>query len=574
MANAAKAGASKSGWESHLGLWLVCVFVVTLIHFPYLRLPYYWDESGYYFPAALELAQHGRLIPQTTLAEPHPPLQALYLAACYKMFGSAPIVTRLAMCLVSGAALYALLLLAALLVPAGAGLWAAGLFMVSPLFFAQSTLAHIDVAATAATLLALYFYLRGRLTGYLVAASALCLVRETGAALVVMLAVMAWRSNAFSQTQSPEDATDDVMSQRLRWAWRQGLMLLPLLPLAAWFLLLRVKTGHWLGDTRFVAPNVSETLNPVRFVVTMLRRMFFLFFTDFRWTLAFPALLVLWKARRQAQGRAKGVPLPQPRAGHQLLWMVIVLQLVVMSAFGGAILDRYLLPALALFYLLAIESLERLKARHLKWSLLLFTFVQMGCWFWNPPYPFPYEENAAYADFVNLHETAASERAANFPPGTRVLTVWPATDELLRPELGYVHTPMKIVAMPDFSEESFANVQPEDFDALFMFSAEWRPRFDLLREYPFLQYIRENLYHRRPQMDPLDVRLRYNLVSLGIIRLHGQWVEWMERSDLLLRPRVRQPPPSSEPPPAPVPPMPRPERPLPKRGGVRVSYWP
>jgi len=431
-------------------------------------LPYYWDEAGYYFPAALELAQHGRLIPQTTVANPHPPLQALYLAAFYRVFGSAPLVTRLAMCLVSGAALYTMLFLAALLVPAGAGLWATGLLMVSPVFFAQSTMAHLDVAATATTLLALYFYLRGRLTGYLIAASALCLTRETGAAMVVLLAVLAWRSAAFPRATVPSSASAFDWPRGAHWL-RQApclaLMLLPLLPLAAWFFFLRLAAGHWLGDTTFFAYNVQEALNPARFLVTLVRRLFFLFFTDFRWILTFPVLLVFWKTRRP------GCKLPQARPGHQTLWMVLALQVLVMSVFGGAILNRYLLPALALFYLLSIESLERLNAPHRKWSLPALALAQMACWFWNPPYPFPYEENLAYADFVNLHETAA-ERASGFPVGTRILTVWPATDEFLRPELGYVRAPAKIVAIPDFSEGSFDTVQPDDFDVLFMFSAE------------------------------------------------------------------------------------------------------
>jgi hypothetical protein len=540
--------AEKSGWGSHLGLWLVCVVAVVLTHLPYLRLPYYWDEAGYYFPAALDLAQHGHLIPQTTLAEAHPPLQSLYLAAFYKIFGSAPMVTRLAMCLVSATALYALLLLAALLVPAGAGLWAAGLLMVSPLFFAQSTLAHLDVAATAATLLALYFYLRGRLTGYLIAASVLCLTRETGAFLVVLLAALAWRAAAFPQGPGTERGA--------KYWLRQVVMLVPLLPLAAWFLFLRVNTGHWLGDSRFVAYNMQETMNPARFLVTLFRRLMFLFFTDLRFMLAVPAFLVLWRALQP------GSTLPPARPGHRLLWIVLALQVLVMSVFGGAILNRYLLPALALFYLLAIEALERLNVPHRKFSLLAFTLAQFACWFWNPPYPFPYEENLAYADFVNLHETAA-DRVSSFPPGTRILTVWPATDEFLRPELGYVHTPAKVVPMPDFSEGSFNNVQPEDFDVVFMYSNEWRPPFDLLREYPLLQRIREVLYHRHPPMDPVAVRMKYNLDSLGAIRLRGQWVEWLERSDRL-RPRDRRPRAPAAPP---EPPRHAPS----KRAGVKVS---
>ena len=36
-------------------------------------------------------------------------------------------------------------------------------------------------------------------------------------------------------------------------------------------------------------------------------------------------------------------------------------------------------------------------------------------------------------------------------PGSTVLTAWPATDELTKPELGYVKKPVPIVAVANFS---------------------------------------------------------------------------------------------------------------------------
>lgn len=498
MAKSAADGQRISPAASHVVLWLICVAVVFLLHFPYLRLPFFWDEAGYYFPAALDLAQHGHLIPQNTVANPHPPLLFLYLAAFIKVFGIAPAVTRSAMCIVAGTALYSVLLVATLMVSAEAGLWATGLLALSPLFYAQSTMALLDVAATAGTLFALYFYLRGRVAGYLIAATALCLTRETGAALVVLLAAVAWRAS--------------------NWQ-RRMLMLTPLLPLAGWFAFLHASTGHWLGDPTFVSYNLWTTLNPLRFLATLARRLHFLFFVDFRWTLAIPALRMLWTARR--------------RPG-QLLWLAVAMYLVVMSILGGAVLNRYLLPALALFYLLAVEALERLGVPNRKWGLLILLLAQIGCFFWNPPYPFPFEENLAYSDFVNLHETAV-DRVHTLAPGTRVLTTWPATDELRRPELGYTQSPAMVVAIEDFSEQSFAKIGREDFDAILMFSNEWQPEFDLLRQWPVLERIRENLYHRRPQMKPEWVRAKYHLASLGSIHLRGQWVEWLQRIEYYRR---------------------------------------
>jgi len=91
----------------------------------------------------------------------------------------------------------------------------------------------------------------------------------------------------------------------------------------------------------------------------------------------------------------------------------------------------------------------------------------------------------------------------------------------------------------------------------------------LLDEYPLLERLREDLYHHHPPMDPLAVRLKYNLVSLGTIRLHGQWVEWMERSDLLRKARPGDPAlPGETRPPA----TPRRTAPASKRAGVKVSF--
>ena len=58
-----------------------------LLHLPLLRLPYFWDEAGYFIPAARDLLLTGDLIPHTTLSNAHPPLVMLWLALVWKLFG-------------------------------------------------------------------------------------------------------------------------------------------------------------------------------------------------------------------------------------------------------------------------------------------------------------------------------------------------------------------------------------------------------------------------------------------------------------------------------------------------------
>src|SRR5262250_3349082 len=69
-------------------LYLFATFAVVLIafHAPLLRLPYFWDEAGYYIPAARDLLA-GSLIPHSTPSNAHPPLVLAWLAASWKLLG-------------------------------------------------------------------------------------------------------------------------------------------------------------------------------------------------------------------------------------------------------------------------------------------------------------------------------------------------------------------------------------------------------------------------------------------------------------------------------------------------------
>ena len=79
---------------------------------PLLRLPYFWDEAGYYVPAARDLLLTGSLIPHSTPSNAHPPLVMAYLALWWKMAGFAPVVTRTAMLLAASFSLLGLFRLA------------------------------------------------------------------------------------------------------------------------------------------------------------------------------------------------------------------------------------------------------------------------------------------------------------------------------------------------------------------------------------------------------------------------------------------------------------------------------
>ena len=120
---------------------------VYLSHATLLRLPYYWDEAGYYIPAAWDFFRTGSLIPSSTLSNAHPPLPSIYLALWWKLGGMVPSVTRTAVCLVAATALLgvyriSLVLTGRLDVAAATTILTA----MYPVWFAQSTLAHADIS--------------------------------------------------------------------------------------------------------------------------------------------------------------------------------------------------------------------------------------------------------------------------------------------------------------------------------------------------------------------------------------------------------------------------------------------
>src|SRR5208283_1970832 len=91
-------------------LYPVFFVFVYLSHLTLLRLPYYWDEGGYYIPAALDFYRTGALVPHFTNA--HPPLPSILLAGWWRLSGFVPSGSRTLICMVAAAALLAVFALA------------------------------------------------------------------------------------------------------------------------------------------------------------------------------------------------------------------------------------------------------------------------------------------------------------------------------------------------------------------------------------------------------------------------------------------------------------------------------
>lgn len=458
---------------SGLQIFALIFTTIFLLHAPLLRLPYFWDEAGYYIPAAYDFFQQGDLIPHSTLANAHPPLPSIYLALWWKLSAFKPAVTRIAMLLLAALALAAVYRLSRFLTNVPVAFATVLCTAIFPVWFAQSSLAHADLAAAALTLWGLVFYFEakdspGRKQWIAVLLFAFSgLAKET--AIITPFALACWDAGlALRKRRDPIMMRNEL--------WRAGLLLLSIVPVALWFLYYYHRTGYFFGNPEYFRYNVGSTLTPARVVLSFVRRVWQLF--GYMGMLLLTLLTVY--AMSQPALKDDGVERQRiPLVAQYRMAIVILAHMVVFSLLGGAVLARYQLPAYPLLILIWVSTLRR----RLTWwkpaiALVLAVFVVFL--FDNPVSASPPEDNLQYRDFVLMHKQAAnylSQHYAHVP----VLTAWPATDELQLPYLGYVNRPLKAIPVENFAPENLMKItqQPETFAAILIFSTKHYPSYEI-----------------------------------------------------------------------------------------------
>jgi 4-amino-4-deoxy-L-arabinose transferase-like glycosyltransferase len=532
-------------WIVFTGIFAaLCVSHLTLLH-----LPYYWDEAGYYIPAAWDFFRTGSLIPLSTPTNAHPPLPSIYLALCWKAFGFHPTVTRLAVLLVASLGLTAVWRLALRLtgVPAVA-LWTVALSALYPIWFAQSTLAHADIFAAACTLWGLVYILpaRGALTNQaskpwaaalLFALAALS--KETAIAIPLTLAVV-----------SLVESRRASGSSRIRLVREAAWLSSCILPLAAWYAFHYCKTGFLFGNPEFFRYNAQANLSLPRFLAAFEHRVLHLtahmnLFIPVG--LAIAALLLtprtesttnapcpilshyFWRKGGKPQPSTGAEPGSQPRPGltpsalHRIFLLLLV-NAVLFSVLGGALLTRYLLPLYPLVLLLVVTIFyRRVPYWHALAAFSAAAFVA-GI-FINPPYGFAPEDNLTYARIIRLHQAGISQLDARYP-GSTVLAAWPLSDELSRPELGYLTDPYAVYLVPDFTATAIAlaDDEPEKYSAALVFSTKVDPPASLFTLGARSRAADELYFGLHHDLPPKEIARELGGDLIWQQQDHGQWI--------------------------------------------------
>ena len=506
-------------WAYDFLLFALFFAGLMLLHAPLLRLPYFWDEAGYYVPAARDLFLTGTLIPHSTPSNAHPPLVMAWLALAWRIFGYSTQVTRTAMVALSAFSLLGLFRLSRSAANLAVAWATTALVALYPVYFAQSSLAQVDLAAAGFTFWALAAYLEDRPWMSVLWFSLAALAKETG--ILAPIALLGWELVVYlSRARLQETRWRELLSPKGRQT-RWFHFLLPIFPLACWFAYHHSKTGFFLGNPEFFRYNVAATLNPLRIPLAFGMRLWQL--------LGYFGLFVLTLAGSLAMLRPARIDqnLARPRIAFWIqaaLLSIVLAYLAFMSAVGGAVLARYMLPAVPLVMLAWVSTLWR-RARYWKLIVGAVAIAFVAGLFTNPPYGFSLEDNLAYRDYVVMHAEASRFLALRYP-GERVLTAWPASDQLSRPWLGYVSRPFRVIRIEDFSVQQIdlAAGLRGHIDVALVFSTKYQPPHPLFENWGWWQRTKERFFGYHHDSLPEDVAQRLGGTIAYSKNLNGQWI--------------------------------------------------
>ncbi len=519
-------------------LLFACVF---LLHISLLRLPYFWDEAGYYVPAARDLLLSGSLIPHSTPSNAHPPLVMAWLALCWKIAGFSPLVTRTAMLVISAFSLTGIFRLARRVANQEVAIASTVCTMLYPVFFAQSSLAHVDLAAGGLAFWGLSEYVERRLGKAAIWFSLAVLAKET--AILAPLALFGWELVSlfleFWETRRSSGPQRFWVAQRFSAAiqppaseralapkvWKSAALLIPIVPLALWYAYHYSRTGFVFGNPEFFRYNVQATVQPLRIFLALLLRLWQVFGYFSMYLLTLATILAMWLSPRRDHGEER----PRIAPHTQLAFLsVIKVYVVVMAVVGGAVLARYMLPVVPLVIIIGISTLRR-RAHLWQGIVAIIALAFVAGLFVNPPYGFSIEDNLAYRDYIVLHQHAENFLQGRYPHA-RVLTAWPASEELTQPFLGYIPRPMQVVRMEDFTAEQLMSAADlgSKFDVALVFSQKYEPPHPILeRWHTWLEWkTRFFGYHRDLPPAAAAQILGGHLVYMD--NRNGQWIGIIE----------------------------------------------
>ena len=397
-------------------LFAVIAFLVILAcKVNILHLPYYWDEMGAYMEPTHFLVQNGlwKAIPGFHAPHTffgHPPGVYVTLAFLHKFLGEKIWISHLLAIVCSFGGVYFTYLLATYLCNRLTGLLASLLLFFTPIYFAQSGLVHGDLFITTIGIMAVYFALKNNYSAYLICGIYLVMLKESSAAIIFALLLYLY----FEGRKQPT-----IKMKVFHYS-------VPLIVLGIFFIIQKIVTGMFLPnpyfDTQaFLVPSSNSLkwafYSQGRIVLTLLIL-----------SVSFVSIRTFWKK-------------------EFTLFLLIVIFFVGTYSFVF-FLPRYLLTILPYFCILGAYAIVLLFKKTTIQLLLVATItVLFISQFYGTDSGYgSFETDMQYVDIVTTHKAACTYVEETYPQKT-VLALWPLSEAMREPFLGYVDKPITIASL-------------------------------------------------------------------------------------------------------------------------------
>lgn len=383
---------------------------------PYLELPYYWDELGVYANGAITMAQQKiSLAPnalQPHISRGHPLLSYAIFAIPYRIWGITPMVGHLAALSISVTLLISMYLFAKRFYSSWVGVLAVGILSCQALFLVQSGLVLPEVLLTLFSIWALYSIASSRYVLFAITASAALLVKETA----IILPVVAICVELVSMLRTKKSLRPSII--------KAIGIIAPFATYAIFLIIQKQQNGWYFFDVHTDSIDTS--------ILAIAKKLYnycsFLFWEQGRYWIL-PLVLVFTFIKFKT---------PKQRFNLQAAWHRLLsidrASLTLLVFFLGILsfssinfyMARYLLPGIAAMSILLAFIIQKLSKDH-KWIMLsALAAVIINASFFTSNGKFSFDEDMSYAtevrtmqkgfDWVEEHVPPTALMWPNFPP--------------------------------------------------------------------------------------------------------------------------------------------------------------
>src|SRR5262249_17969076 len=111
-------------------------------------------------------------------------------------------------------------------------------------------------------------------------------------------------------------------------------------------------------------------------------------------------------------------------------------------------------------------------------------------------------------------------------PGSTVLSAWPVTDELSKPELGYVKSPYQVYKLEDFTVGQIerAAEDPSGYSSALVFSTKYDPSSMLLSLGSRSEALDQRYFGLHHDLRPEEIAVRLHGALVWEREDHNQWI--------------------------------------------------